>query len=192
LNSAAVLLPPAKRRTLNDVQVVLFFLLGTVLGATLTAVVAWVLSGLAAPLGMTARLTVLGVMALFVWLCKHSPYLKNVKLPEARRQIPAEVFGGSLKRGAYQFGFELGTGVRTYAPAAAPYLLLLVLLLGHLTLGVALAIGIGYGLGRAVPLMAQFSVPRTNFFARTMVDGLGEAAPIIAGALTFIGGLTLV
>jgi hypothetical protein len=187
-----VLLPPAKRRTLNDVQVVLFFLLGTVQGAVLTAVVAWILSGLLAPLSVTARLALLGGMALFVWLCKHSPYLKNVKLPEARRQIPAEVFRGSLKRGAYRFGFELGTGMRTYTSAAAPYLLLLVLLLGHLTLGVALAIGVGYGLGRALPLMAQFSDPRSNRFARTLVGGLGEAAPMIAGALTLIGGLALV
>jgi transposase-like protein len=42
---------------------------------------------------------------------------------EAGRQVPQDVFARGLYRAALQFGFEMGTGVRTYVPATTPYLL---------------------------------------------------------------------
>lgn len=185
MNSAAVLLRPEGRRSLTDARVVTAYLLGTLCGALLTAVIVWLASGLTEPLPDGWRPVLLAVAAIAVWSAKHGPVAGWVRLPEARRQIPAEVFGGSLARGAYRFGFELATGVRTYSPSAAPYVLLLTVLLLRPSLGVALAAGVGFGTGRAVPLITRLVV--------------GRAAPLGAGLsatpatlIVLMGGLSLV
>jgi hypothetical protein len=187
-----VLLPLGKRRSLLDFKIVAAYLAGTTSGALLTALVAWVLSGFFEPLSAGVRAVVLLVGAIFIWLVKHGPLHGYVTLPEARRQIPAEVFGGSIARGAYRFGFELGTGVRTYVSSAAPYILLLTVMLAHTTLTNAVLVGLGFGLGRAVPLIVQLSAVKqlraaSPFLRRT--EGFASAIAtllIIAGALILV------
>ena len=187
-----MLLPLARRRSLLDFKVLAAYLAGTTSGALLTALIAWVLSGFVAPLGAGLRAVLLLAGAAFIWLCKHGPLAGRITLPEARRQIPAEVFGGSIARGAYRFGLELGTGVRTYVPSAAPYILLLTVMLAHITLGNAILVGLGFGLGRAAPLMVQFSAAKqlrglNPFLRRT--EGFASATAtllIIAGALILV------
>lgn len=186
-----MLLPGRKRRSQFDLKVVGAYFTGTIAGALLTSLGAWLLSGFSEPLGMQSRLTLLVLAALAAWVIKHG-YLPGVTLPESRRQIPAETFGGGLVRGAFRFGFELGTGLRTYVPAIAPYVLLLVILIGRPTLGAVLLIGIGFGLGRATPLAVQFSVgfgrvsgappPRIPAFLTSPLIG----AFILAGAFTLV------
>lgn len=167
------------------------YLGGTTSGALVTALAAWALSGFTEPLSGSARLALLTAGATVVWLVKYGPLDRFVALPEARRQIPAVVFGGNLTRGAYRFGFELATGVRTYLPAAAPYVLALVILLARPTLLQAVLIGLGFGLGRALPLVVR------------LVDSRGAGAgPFLrhdraltqaaAAAVVLIGGLSLV
>lgn len=78
-------------------------------------------------------------------------------LPEAQRQIPKHVLEKGWI-GAFQFGFALGTGVRTYLPSTAPYLLLLALILVGPSGLSFLAAGIGFGLGRSLtPLLRSRS-----------------------------------
>ncbi len=73
------------------------------------------------------------------------------RLPENRRQIPREVFGSGVVAGTARFGFELGTGVRTYMSASAPYLLaVLIVMLGNAAWVIAFPIAMGFGIGRAV------------------------------------------
>lgn len=49
----------------------------------------------------------------------------------------------------FQFGFEMGTGLRTLLPTAAPHLIAAaVLLTPGMTLLAALATGLGFGFGR--------------------------------------------
>lgn len=187
-----MLLPLERRRSLFDFKVLAAYLAGTTSGALLTALVAWVLSGFVEPLSSGLRTILLLTGAMFIWLCKHGPLSGYIALPESRRQIPAEVFGGSITRGAYRFGFELGTGVRTYIPSAAPYILLLTVVLAHITLANAILVGFGFGLGRAVPLMVQLSAVRqlravNPFLRRTEVFASATATLlIIAGALIFV------
>lgn len=187
-----MLLPPDRHRSLLDYKILAAYMAGTSSGALLTALVAWVLSGFTEPLGDGVRLALLGIGALLVWLIKQGFLSKVITLPEARRQIPAEVFGGSLARGAYQFGFELGTGVRTYVTSPAPYILLLVMMLARLTLMDAIFVGLGYGLGRAVPLMvflrAAEQFRTTNPFLRGSDYAASTAATlfILAGALSLV------
>jgi hypothetical protein len=84
--------------------------------------------------------------------------LVRLPLPQNARQVPQDVLHRDLLRGSARFGFELGTGVRTYVSATAPYVLAVgVLLLGQ-DLAVALLAGIGFGAGRAAtPLLRRLS-----------------------------------
>lgn len=184
-----MLLPLGKRRD-RDLAAVAAYLGGAVAGATLTALAAWLLGGFGEPLPSTARLALLAAAAAFLWAAKHGPLAGRVRLPEARRQIPLEVFGGSLLRGALRFGFEMGTGMRTYVTSWAPYLLFAALVLARPTLGQALLAALGFGLGRALPLMVQVAPEErltiTNDFLRGSDHRLAQTAAglvVLAGAL---------
>jgi hypothetical protein len=187
-----VLLPPGRRRSLLDSKVAAAYLAGTTTGAALTTMAAWVLSGFAEPLGPASRAAMLCLGAGFVWLVKQGPLGRVVTLPEARRQIPAEVFGGGLVRGAYRFGLELGTGTRTYVPSPAPYLLLLAVILGRPTLGAALLVALGFGVGRALPLVALVVAADRGRFTGIPMTGTARFGPNLATLLVLVGALSLV
>lgn len=192
MNSAAVLLPPTRRRSAFDAHIVLSYLAGTVSGAFLSALSLWVLSGFLQPLPAVVRVTLLCLSAAFVWLVKDGPLGARWHLPETRRQIPADVFVGGLARGAYLFGFEMGTGVRTYSPSVAPYLLALGLLLAHPTLGVALLAGIGFGVGRALPMVEHFRRPGDAGLRALFLRGRGRFGSTVAGLIVLAGAFSLI
>jgi hypothetical protein len=154
--------------------------------------VAWILSGFTEPLHQAVRAVLLGLGAIFMWMCKQGPLSQVVSLPESHRQIPAEVFGGSLLRGAYRFGFELGTGVRTYVPSPAPYILILAIVLARLSLANTLLVGLGFGLGRAIPLMLQVSATSQQRFSHEFLQGTSTVAPTVTALLVFVGGISFV
>jgi hypothetical protein len=137
-------------------------------------------------------MALLALGAAFVWACKHGPLAGVITLPEARRQIPAQVFGGSLVRGAHRFGLELGTGMRTYVPSAAPYVLLLFLVVGRPTLAAALLAGVGFGVARAVPLAARLLAPHHSRLAPASLRRMEPFASTFATLLILAGALRLV
>lgn len=101
---------------------------------------------------MTARDTVLVVVALFVLAGELG--LHRVTLPHRRAQVPTTVVGAGADAGALQFGFEMGSGVRTHMPSNLPYLALgAVLLLSNWA--AALLTGLGFGLGRAAMALGR-------------------------------------
>lgn len=75
-------------------------------------------------------------------------------VPENRRLVPERV--QHLREwGAGQFGFEMGTGMRTYSPSALPHLCLAAVLL-VLPFGGAFAAAAGFALGRlAMPVLSN-------------------------------------
>lgn len=82
----------------------------------------------------------------------------TIPLPQNARQVPQDVLRGSPPRGALRFGFELGTGVRTYVSASTPYVLAVAVFLGGQRLQVAALAGVGFGAGRAAtPLIRRAS-----------------------------------
>ncbi|MGA7733367.1 MAG: hypothetical protein WCD37_19060 [Chloroflexia bacterium] len=186
------MLPPDRRRSLFDYKIVAAYLLGTLTGALLTGMGAWVLSGFAQPLSTEVRLVLLVIVAVFFWLSKHGPLSGIISLPESRRLIPAEVFGGSMIRGAYRFGLELGTGLRTYVPSVAPYILVLVVLLTQLTLANALLVAIGFGFGRAIPLMMQLVAANQMRSANLFLRGADYLVSTVAGIFILAGAVTFV
>jgi hypothetical protein len=90
----------------------------------------------------------------------------RLPLPQNARQIPQEVLQRHLLRGTLQFGFELGTGARTYVTASAPYAVAAGLLLWG-GLGTALLAGAGFAAGRALtPVLRLASGDVTGWDAR--------------------------
>jgi len=129
------------------------FTAGLALGASGTAGVLWLLGGLTSPVpDSVARAVLLGGVAL---LLLREFGLLPLPLPENRRLVPQAVLHKPGLRPALIFGIELGTGVRTYVPAVAPYLLALAILLLGPDWTMVLLVALGFALGRAVMPMAR-------------------------------------
>jgi hypothetical protein len=76
------------------------------------------------------------------------------RVPENARLVPEEVQHRG-QWGALQFGFEMGTGVRTYSPSALPHLVLAAVVL-VVPLPAAFAAAAGFAAGRwAMPVLSN-------------------------------------
>ncbi|MET9594589.1 hypothetical protein ABZY45_27245 [Streptomyces sp. NPDC006516] len=132
------------------------FTCGLLAGGVLTAGVLWLLSGLFTPLPAGVRQGLIVAVALLAVL--RDAGTLSLRLPQNARQIPQDVLRRHLVRGALQFGFELGTGVRTYVSASAPYAMAVAVLLSGGSPAPALAAGLGFGAGRALtPALRRLS-----------------------------------
>lgn len=166
------------------------FSAGLVLGGTLSALVLYVASGLAAPAPETARYGI--VVALAAAGALRDAGVVRFPLPQNARQVPQEVLTRNVARGSLRFGFELGTGVRTYVSSTVPYVLAAALLLSTPDLPTAAVTGAGFGLGRALTPLARYTsrtgeswdgVLRTHL--RTITAGGGLAATVGLALLLF-------
>lgn len=107
-------------------------------------------------------------------------------MPEARRQVPRQIFHRSYGPAALQFGFEMGTGVRTYLSAGAPYLLALSLLFSSVPASIAVASGAAFGLGRLLTPVARQSSTQGETWDLTLArqsNGLAVWACLLCGLL---------
>lgn len=93
-----------------------------------------------------ARVAVVAALATFVVAGEFG--LHGVVLPHRREQVPTSVIDRGSRVGALQFGYEMGTGMRTHMPSNLPYLALAAALLVA-DWSQAVLIGLGFGLGRA-------------------------------------------
>lgn len=134
------------------------YLLGAVSGALVSAFGLLLLGGLASPLPSRLRSGV--AICMLTFLALRALGVLCLELPQRRVQIPRETFNLAPRRSAFRFAFELGTGVRTYITATAPYALALTLVLcAPLSLGAAVmaaaAAATGYGIGRSLVIVSQ-------------------------------------
>jgi hypothetical protein len=143
-----VLFSPGWRAPVRQGVVLAVFTLGLLLGGTLSGMVVWLLSGFSAPIPPTGRGWAILAVALLGVLRESG--LVPIPLPQNARQVPQDVLQRRLRLGTLQFGFELGTGVRTFVSASAPYVLALGLLLSHQGFLTTAAVGTAFGLGRAL------------------------------------------
>jgi hypothetical protein len=135
--------------------VLALFVVGLIAGGLLSATVLGLLSGLTTPLPSPWRHAAIVAVAVLGPLRELG--LVRLRLPQNARQIPQDVLRRNLRRGAAQFGFELGTGVRTYVSSSAPYVLAAALLLAGQRPYVPLLAGIGFGVGRALTPLARLA-----------------------------------
>lgn len=128
------------------------------LGATSVAVVAGALGGVVQSLlPPVVRMALLGLVALAVLLREAG--LITLPVPENKRLVPEHVLQRGRVFGGIQFGFEMGTGMRTYSPSALPHLVLLALLLAVPFSG-ALAAATGFAIARWI--MAAASITHSD------------------------------
>jgi hypothetical protein len=98
------------------------------------------------------RWTVFGAAALVVLARELG--LVRLRVPENARLVPEDV-QHRAHWGALQFGFEMGTGMRTYSPSALPHLALLAVVL-VVPFPVAFALAGGFAAGRlAMPMLSN-------------------------------------
>ncbi|MGH4025619.1 MAG: hypothetical protein ACRDRV_13675 [Pseudonocardiaceae bacterium] len=123
------------------------------LGGLTTATLAVALGSLLRPvLPPGVREVLIVLVALFVLAGELR--LHRLTLPHRRAQVPSAVIGAGSQAGALQFGFEMGSGVRTHMPSNLPYLpLIATLLVGSWV--AALLTGLGFGLGRAAMALGR-------------------------------------
>lgn len=74
-------------------------------------------------------------------------------LPQRQRLIPQTVLRRGTVIGPAQFGFELGTGVRTYVTSTAPYLLATSVVVAAPRYTAVLVAAAGFAFGRWVPVL---------------------------------------
>jgi hypothetical protein len=80
--------------------------------------------------------------------------LWRFRVPENARLVPEDVQHRG-QWGALQFGFEMGTGMRTYSPSALPHLALAAVVL-VVPLPAAAAVAAGFAAGRlAMPVLSN-------------------------------------
>ena len=130
---------------------------GTISGGLLSSVTLAALGGLVAPIPAALRGAAVACIALTAGL--RDLGLCTVALPENRRIIPHDLFRSHPWRAAAQFGFELGTGLRTYVSSSAPYVLAAALLLLAPSVQAAAVAGAAFGLGRAAMVWMRFAAP---------------------------------
>ncbi|MDX1468942.1 MAG: hypothetical protein R3258_06335 [Acidimicrobiia bacterium] len=136
------------------------FLTGAVLGGTTTGTILGAIAALSpweAPAGFIPLLVGLLLLALAVARDSESV---TIRLPENRRLVRQSVWGEPHDVGALMFGYELGTGFRTYMRATLPYVVAgLAVAFGDFAAG--LTAGIGFGLFRGLVTMDRYfaSVP---------------------------------
>lgn len=133
---------------------------GLVLGAVSTALVLLLVGSLvrlAAP-PVVWRWVLAGAVVL---LALRELGVLRFWLPQNRRLVPEFVDRHGPVLGPLQFGYEIGTSVRTYTPSALPHAAALVILLlaGPLA---ALSAGAGFGLGRVLMTVSNLSFSDDN------------------------------
>jgi hypothetical protein len=130
--------------------VIRYFGAGLLLGAVLVAFVAAVLGALPQALVPAPVRWVLFAIAAVAVLAREVG-LVSFRVPENARLVPEDV--QHLREwGALQFGFEMGTGMRTYSPSALPHLVLVAVAL-VVPFPAAFAVAVGFAAGRlAMPL----------------------------------------
>jgi hypothetical protein len=108
-------------------------------------------------------------------------------VPQNARLVPEDV--QHLRRwGALQFGFEMGTGMRTYSPSALPHLVLAAVLL-VVPLPAAFALAAGFALGRlAMPVLSN-AWSDDGSWTQVWAGAERVVRPLLA--LTCVGALTV-
>ena len=163
------------------------FVAGEAIGGAVASLGFWSMSGIGATLVGSWRPKVLLLITLLA-LAREFGIL-NLRLPENRRLIPQDVFKKGSMIGPFQFGFEMGTGLRTFVSSTAPYLLALSILTSTVSVHAAVLLGLGFGLGRSVMIWSRFHLDEPtrwddSFQRRARVIGILSVLAVASMSLS--------
>ena len=97
--------------------------------------------------------------------------------------------GRGLK-GVLQFGYEIGTGARTFLPTAAPHVIAAYLVFAVPTLSGAVLLGAAFGVGRGLQNLIVSGLADRGSFLEGWLRPVSMAAPF-APAVAAVGLSTL-
>lgn len=169
---------------------VLAFAGACVVGGTTTGTLLAV-AGALLPASPPAGAAVTGVAVLFCVALARDLGVVRFWMPENRRQVRQTVLRLRPVVGDLMFGFELGTGARTYVPATAPYLAAVAVLVVADGLIPGLATGAGFGLGRGLVVVDRMLHQDRKRWDETM-KRRNKAWPLVGLVLAFAVLLALV
>lgn len=138
------------------------------LGA-LTSALALLVAGSLLRLALPAEIWRWVIVAASVLLILRELGVLRFWLPQNKRLVPEHVDRHGPVFGPLQFGFEMGTSVRTYTPSALPHAaaLTIALLAGPLA---ALCCGAGFGLGRSAMALGNLYYSKDNSWDLAWLD----------------------
>lgn len=107
-------------------------------------------------------------------------------LPHRAKAVPQSVLGKGPILGPWQFGFELGTGMRTHLTSNLPYVVLASCLMS--TDSASAICGLGFGIARA--LMPWFRMVSNNVVAWE-ADWIRYSSTILVSTSVITGSVSL-
>ncbi|MFC5994407.1 hypothetical protein ACFQE5_09315 [Pseudonocardia hispaniensis] len=113
--------------------------------------------------------------------------LLRFRIPENARLVPERVQHLG-EWGALQFGFEMGTGMRTYSPSALPHLALLAVVL-VVPLPAAFVLAAGFAMGRFMMPLLSNAWSDDGGWSRLWARAEPKVRPILA--LTCVAALAV-
>lgn len=167
------------------------FAAGTTLGGAFTGSVLGVLSGLLSPIPQQVRLGVLAVAVVALVVLDLTS--RALPLPQRGELIPQDVFHRGMRRGAFRFGLEYGTGFRTLVPSAAPYVVALLVLLAIPPWWWALVLGSAFGAARSLAIAQRVLIGSdgwTDFLAGHS-RSLERVGTVVAAGLALLAAVQL-
>lgn len=154
----------------------------------LSGVLAGVAGGLASVIPAPVRLA--GLLVSLPVIVGYELAGRPLGLPQARRAVPQTVIARWRVEGPLQFGFEMGTGVRTFMPTALPHALLVTLVLAGAP-GPGLVAGVGFGAGRALMPLVRSRHPDPRAFDTALLRRLRDIGRICAVGFALAGVVVL-
>jgi hypothetical protein len=144
------------------------FCVGLLLGALATAA-GLLLVGSLLRLAMPAVAIRWMLLAAVVALVARELDLVSFWLPQNKRLVPEHVNRHGRVFGPLQFGFEMGTSLRTYTPSALPHAVALTVAFLASPLA-TVVVGVGFGLGRATMSLGNLHYSKDNSWDLAWLD----------------------
>lgn len=142
---------------------------GAAAGGMVTAVALWLCSGLVSSVPAGARVAILGIAAAGSVLREAGVLV--IRMPERRNLIPEAVAQKGFPTGPLQFGFEMGTGVRTFLPSSSAHVIAIAVVLLLPSFGEAASAGLGFGIGRTVILWQAYCTDHRKVLDSWLTSG---------------------
>lgn len=142
------------------------FVVASVVGGFLTGLALAVLGALI-PWSPPPGVAVAGVAVLFCVALARDQRLIRIWMPENSRQVRQTVLRLRPVVGDLMFGFELGTGVRTFVPASVPYVVAVTVIMMAEAIP-AMMVGAAFGLGRGLVVVDRVLHRDRNQWDQTM------------------------
>lgn len=101
-------------------------------------------------------------------------------LPQNARLVPSTVFRHGRFWGPFEFGLEMGTGVRTYVTSGLPYVLVPAIAF-FADLPMAIVAGIGFGLGRLLMTAANLRFSDDGMWDHIFASRQRVITPLLLG-----------